>query len=76
MTLNKDKTHLFNALTCDEMALLGLPAISNTNYNDLCDEVGTWVAAYNADNLYGTNEDNTTFKYAGIGQTPVPPKRN
>lgn len=75
MTLNQDKTHLFNALICDEMALYGFPGISDVNYNNLCDEVATWVSEYNADNLYGTNS-NGTFKYAGIGQTPVPPKRS
>lgn len=75
MTLNKAKTHLLNALICDERALYGLSVIATTDYNNLCDEVGIWEQAYNADNLYGTREDNTTFQYDGIDQFPVPPKR-
>lgn len=75
MTLNKPKTHLLDALLCDEKALFGLSIISNADYNDLCDEVGVWEQAYLAGNLYGTMEDNTTFKYEGIGDFPKPPKR-
>ena len=75
MTLNKAKTHLLNALICDERGLYGLSVISNTDYNNICDEVEVWEAAYDANNLYGTAEDNTTFQFAGIDQFPVPPKR-
>ena len=74
MTLNITKTHLYNGLICDNKALYGLSIISTSDYNNLCDEVETWIAANAADNLYGTNEDNTTFKY-GIGQTPPPPPK-
>lgn len=76
MTLNKAKTHLLNGLIADEKALFGLSIISNTDYNNLCDEVATWEAACNQDNLYATNEDNTTYKVAGIDGFPKPPKRN
>ncbi len=76
MTLNKAKTHLLNALMCDERGLYGLSVISNTDYNNLCDEVETWEQAYNASNLYGTNEDNTTYQFVGIDGFPKPPKRN
>lgn len=76
MTLNKAKTHLLNGLICDERALFGVSVISNTDYNNICDEVETWEQAYLQDNLYGTKEDNTTFKYEGIDGFPKPPKRN
>ena len=75
MTLNKAKTHLLNALICDERGLYGLSVISNTDYNNLCDEVEVWEAAYDANNLYGTAEDNSNFQFSGIGQFPAPPKR-
>jgi hypothetical protein len=75
MTLNKAKTHLLQGLICDEKALYGVGVIPDTDYNNICDEVATWEAAYDASNLYGTAEDNTTFQFAGIGQFPAPPKR-
>ncbi len=76
MTLNKAKTHLLQGLICDEKALYGVGVIPDTDYNDICDEVATWEAAYDAGNLYATHEDNTTYKVEGLDQFPSPPKRN
>lgn len=74
MTLSIKKTHLYNALICDNKALFELSAISDTDYNNLCDEIAGWITYHAADNLYGTNDDNSTFKY-GVGQTPPPPPK-
>ena len=54
--------------------LFAAPFVTNSAYNALCDEVLTWQTAEAADDLYGTRDDNTTFKY-GIDQFPVPTKR-
>jgi hypothetical protein len=79
MTLNKPKTHLLNAFnlapTDLEKALYSMPQITTGDYNDLVDEIATWKSAYDLGQLYGTNENNSTFLYDGIDQFPVPPKR-
>ena len=75
MTLSKSQTHLLNGFIADEDVLFGAPFVSNSNYNDLVDEVATWKIAYDATNLYVTLENNTVVLKAGIDQFPVPKKR-
>lgn len=75
MTLNIPKTHLLNGLIGDEKCIYSAPFVSNTDNDNFVDEVATWEAAFDNDNLYGTREDNTTYK-VGIDQFPRPPKKN
>lgn len=74
MTLNIPKTHLLNGLIGDEKCIYSAPFVSNSANDTFVDEVATWEAAFDADNLYGTREDSTTYKI-GIDQFPRPPKR-
>jgi hypothetical protein len=55
--------------------LFGAPFVTNSDYNNLCDEVETWEEAANGNGLVGTNDDNTTFSFGVVG-FPKPPKRN
>lgn len=76
MTLNLNKSRILRGLIGDEKCLFACPLITdNTAYNNFVDEVETWEAAYDAENLYATNEDSTVYAVAGIGQFPAPPKR-
>ncbi len=74
MTLNIDKTHVLNGLIGDEDCIYALPFVSAQNNNDLVDEVATWEAAFNQDNLYGTRPDSTTYKIGVVG-FPKPKKK-
>lgn len=76
MTLNIAKTHVFNGLIGDEKCIFSCPFVSNTDNDTFVDEVATWEAAYDADNLYATAPDSTTYKVDGLDQFPAPPKRN
>jgi len=75
MTLSKSQTHLLKGFFADEKMLFCAPFVTNSNYNDVCDEVATWEDAANNSVLVGTNDDNTTFNFGVIG-FPKPPKRN
>lgn len=80
MTLNKVKTDTLKSYlhqSNDEVAhmMFGTPYISDTDYAAMRSEFQSWETAYNAGNLYGTNQDNTTFQFTGIDQFPVPPQR-
>lgn len=80
MILNKKNTALLNAAISDSANLFywmknETSVISNEDYEDLEVAFAAWEADYNVQDLYGTNPDNTTFLYAGIGQFPKPPKR-
>jgi len=74
MILSKAQTKLLDGFICSPQMLFAAPFVTNSAYNALCDEVLTWQTAEAADDLYGTRDDNTTFKY-GIDQFPVPTKR-
>jgi hypothetical protein len=54
--------------------LFGAPFVTNSDYNNLCDEVETWEEAANGNGLVGTNDDNTTFSFGVVG-FPKPPHR-
>ena len=75
MTLSKAQTHLLNGFFGDEKMLFQAPFVSNTDYNNLCDEVETWEDAAINSQLVGTNDDNTTFSFGVVG-FPKPPKRS
>ncbi len=75
MKLSKSQTHLLNGFFGDEKMLFGAPFVTNSDYNNLCDEVETWEEAANGNGLVGTNDDNTTFSFGVVG-FPKPPKRN
>lgn len=75
MTLSKGQTHLLNGFFGDEKMLFQAPFVSNTDYNNLCDEVEEWEAEAANQNLVGTNDDNTTFNFGVVG-FPKPPKRS
>ncbi len=75
MTLNINKTHALQGLLGDAKCVYALPFVSNTDNDNFVYEVATWATAYAGGNLYGTKEDSTTFKFDGIDQFPVPPKR-
>lgn len=34
-----------------------------------------WIVGYNAGDLYGTNEDNSTFQFTNIKDFPILPER-
>ena len=77
MTLNKQKTALFQAYqnqtdTQVSRFMFAAPFISNTDYNNLMDDLDAWVAEMNNGNLNGTKEDNTTFTLSGIDTFPRP----
>ena len=74
MTINKQKTHLLNGLIGDEKCIFCAPFVSDNDNDAFVDEVYSWELAFDADNLYGTRDDNTTYKI-GIDQFPRPPKR-
>lgn len=75
MVLNIQKTHLLNGLIGDEKCIYSAPFVSNANNDTFVDEVATWEAAFDVDNLYGTREDSTTYKISVTG-FPKPPKRS
>ena len=80
MTLNKKNTALLNTALADELNFFywlknETTVISNAHYEEIEAMFESWNDGYDAQNLYGTNPDNTTFLYAGIGQFPRPPKR-
>lgn len=79
MTLNKGQTALLLSLLHqqdDEVSrfLFAAPFISNEDYDEIESDVDTWIAASNTGNLYGTNEDNSTFQFDGIGSDPIFPR--
>lgn len=76
MTLNIPKTHVLKGLIGDADCVYHLPFVSNTDNDTFVDEVATWEAAYDNNALYGTNDDNTTFLFAGVVGFPKPKKRN
>ena len=80
MTLNKKNTALLNTALSNEQDFFywlknETTVISNEHYEEIEAMFEAWEEGYDAQNLYGTNPDNTTFLYAGITQFPRPPKR-
>ena len=80
MTLNKKNTALLNTALSDETNFFywlknETTVISNEHYELIEEMFEAWEVGYVAQDLYGTNTDNTTFLYAGITQFPRPPKR-
>lgn len=77
MTLNKSKSRVLRGLIGDERCFESAPFVDATTYDEFVDtEYPEWAAAYAADNLYATAEDNTTYKVEGLDQFPQPPKKN
>jgi len=80
MTLNKQKTATLLAYLHEQDSEVtrmnyAAPWISNAEYNALRQEFLDWIVGYQAGDLYGTAEDNSTFQFSGIDQFPVPPSR-
>lgn len=77
MTLSKGQTALLQSYinqtdTQVSRANFAAPYISNQAYNSLMDELGDWIDLSQTGDLNGTNENNTTFTFAGIDQFPRP----
>lgn len=77
MTLNKTQTAILLSYinqvdTQVSRANYGAPYITDQAYNALVDLLDEWVELSQTGNLIGTNEDNTTFTFAGIDQFPRP----
>lgn len=80
MTLNKQKTATLLAYLHqqnDEVTRMNYaaPWISNAEYAALRQEFVDWIVGYNAGDLYGTNEDNSTFQFTNIKDFPILPER-
>lgn len=78
-TINKQKTAMLNALihqvdTEVSRFMLAAPFISNNDYAQIYSDVSSWVTLSQSGQLYGTNEDNSTFQYDGIDQVPIYPR--
>lgn len=77
MTLNKQKTALLQAYqnqvnTQVSRFMYAAPFITTSDYNNLMDEIEVWLVEQSNGTLYGTNEDNSTFQFAGIDNFPRP----
>jgi hypothetical protein len=77
MTLSKGQTALLQSYinqtdTQVSRANFAAPYIANQAYNTLMDEIGDWIDLSQTGDLNGTNENNTTFTFAGIDQFPRP----
>lgn len=80
MILNKQKTALVNAYIHQQDTevsrfMFAAPFITDTDYNDLMDELDECIDLSNNDELYGTNEDNSQFQFTGIDPAFPTPKR-
>ena len=77
MTLNKPKSHVLKGLVGDADVVFHLPFVSDTENDTFVDEVATWEAEYDVQNLYITNDDNGTSLFsAGVVGFPKPKKRS
>lgn len=77
MTLNKPKSHVLKGLVGDADVVFHLPFVSDTENDTFVDEVATWEAEYDVQNLYITKDDNTTELFrAGVTGFPKPKKRS
>lgn len=77
MTLNKPKSHVLKGLVGDADVVFHLPFVSDTENDTFVDEVATWEAEYDVQNLYITKDDNTTELFsAGVVGFPKPKKRS
>jgi len=77
MTLNKPKTHVLKGLIGDADCVFHLQFVSDTENDSFVDEVATWEAEYDVQNLYITKDDNTTELFsAGVVGFPKPKKRS
>lgn len=77
MTLNKPKTHVLKGLIGDVDCVFHLQFVSDTENDSFVDEVATWEAEYDVQNLYITKDDNTTELFsAGVVGFPKPKKRS
>lgn len=79
-TLNKAQTKMLKAYLSDtEGNVKGFmkeaPFVSNSEYSAIQSLFADWEVAYGNNELYGTNENNTTFQFEGIDQFPIPPNR-
>lgn len=81
MTLNqKDTACLKTAIAIKDEFFYYLKnetAISNTDYEAIRAAFASWKVAYTANpsNLYGTNQNGSTYQLSGIDQFPIPPQR-
>ena len=80
MTLNKQKTATLLAYLHEQDSEVtrmnyAAPWISNAEYNALRQEFLDWIVGYQANDLYGTKEDGSTFQFTNINDFPILPER-